>query len=163
MNIPVGEIIEENVSLKEVNLGKKLSGLMSKQFTGYVVLTVEGRSGIEEGLGIIKNGILIGGIYEYIRFGKIIYGDTAIAQLLNSGLAEFGVMDIGRLSKQQIELIIAFNERIELKNQLSQKELASATPKKYNAGAAETEFGEELKEKESKFDILKRIGLGGVR
>lgn len=163
MNIPVGELVEENVSLKDVNLGKKLSELMAEKVTGYVVLTVEGRSGIEEGLGIIKDGILIGGIYEYIRFGKIIYGDTAITQLLNSGLAEFGVMDIGRLSKQQIELIIAFNERIELNNSLSQKELLLAIPKKYNAGAAETELGEELKKKESKFDILKRIGIGGVR
>jgi hypothetical protein len=163
VNIPVGEIIEENVSLKDVNIGKKLSELMNEKVTGYIVLTVEGRSGIEEGLGIIKDGILIGGIYEYIRFGKIIYGDTAMAQLLNSGLAEFGVMDIGRLSKQQIELIIAFNERIELKNKLSQKELLSAMPKKYNAGSAETELVKGLKKKESKFDILKRIGLGGVR
>lgn len=162
MNIPVGEIVEENVSLKEVNLGKKLSGLMNEEFSGYVVLTVEGRSGIEEGLALLKGGTLVGGIYEYIRFGKIIYGDNALAQLLNSGLAEFGVMDVGKLSKQQIELIIAFNERIELKKKLSQKELSSATPKRYNAGAAETELGEELKKKESRFDILKRIGIGGV-
>ena len=162
MNIPVGEIVEENVSLQKTNLGKKLSGLMAKKFSGYVVLTVEGSSGIEEGLALLKGGVLIGGIYEYIGFAKIIYGDRALSQLLNSGLAKFGVMDVGKLSRQQIELIIAFNERIELKKQLSQKELASATPKTYDAGAAGAELGEELKKKESKFDILKRIGLGGV-
>ena len=51
MNIPVGTLKEENVSLKEVNLVQKLSSLLQEGFTGYLVLTVEGRSGIENRKG----------------------------------------------------------------------------------------------------------------
>ena len=162
MNIPVGEMVEENVSLKEMNLRQKLSKLMRESFSGSVVLTVEGRSGIEEGLVLLKEGMAFGALYEYIRFGKIVYGETALKQLLNSATVEFGVMDVGSLTKQQIELIIAFNEKIELKKPLSEKDIAKLMPKKYDAGVAEKEIGKELKKKESKFDIFRRLGLGGV-
>ena len=163
MNIPIGTLVEENVSLKDFKLDKKLLSLMNEGFTGYVVLISEGRSGMEEGLALIENGLLVGAIYEYIKFGKSFYGDHAMEQLLNSGLAEFGVMDVGSLSKQQVELIIAFNEKIELGKKLESKELQKMLPKQYNAKIVEKALGGELKKKESKFDVFKKLGLGGVR
>lgn len=159
MNIPVGELVEENVSLKETNIASKLNSLLQQAFTGYLVLTVEGRSGMEEGIVLLKNGAIVGAIYEYIKFGKIFYSNAALGQLFNAALAEFGVIDIAALSKQQVELIIAFNERIELSQQLSQKDLQKLLPKKFNAEIAEKALGKELKKRESKFDVFKKLGL----
>jgi len=163
MNIPVGTLKEEGSSLKDTNLPEKLSGLMKESFTGYIALTVEGRSGIEEGLAVLKNGLLVGTIYEYLKFNKSFYGKDALTQFFNSSLAEFGVMDIGQLSKQQVDLIVAFNEKIELEKPVSPQELAKLVPKEYDSKHAEKAVGEELKKKESKFDVFKKLGLGGVR
>ncbi|MAG22257.1 MAG: hypothetical protein CL943_03050 [Candidatus Diapherotrites archaeon] len=162
MNIPIGTLVEENISLKGTDIKQKISTLLEQGFTGYLVLTVEGRSGIEEGLLLLKNGLAVGAIYEYVKFAKSFYGDHAFEQLFNSSLAEFGVMDIGSLSKQQVELIIAFNEKIEFKKALEPKELEKLVPKKFDADVAEKALGKKFKKKESKFDVFKKLGLGGV-
>lgn len=162
MNIPVGEIVEENIALSEVKFEEKLLKLSKEAFTGYLVLTVEGRSGIEEGLLLFKGGLAVGAIYEYVKFKKMFYGDNALEQLLNAVLAEFGVMDIVGLSRQQVDLIIAFNEKVELRKPLSQKEITKIIPKQYQVAVAEKALGKELKKKESKFDVFKKLGLGGL-
>jgi hypothetical protein len=162
MDIPVGSLVEENIPLKETNLVQKLFALMQQGFNGYVVLTTEGRSGIEEGIVLLKNGAAVGAVYEYLKFKKSFFGDSALQQLLNAALAKAGVIDIGSLSKQQVELIIAFNEKIELGAPLGQKEIAKIMPQGYNASIVEKALGKELKKKESKFDVFKKLGLGGV-
>lgn len=163
MNVPVGDVLEPGLSLKEQKLDKKFSEILKdNSFTGYVILTTEGRTGIEEGMALIKSGLVIGSIYEHLKFGKSNYGEPALEEMLNSGLADFGVMDIGSLSKQQVDLIIAFNEKIELKTPLSWKELSKMMPKEYNAKVAEKAVGSETIKKESKFDVFKKLGLGGV-
>lgn len=162
MNIPIGELVEESIPLKNIDIGQKLSALMEESFIGYLVLTVEGSSGIEEGLVLIKAGEAVGAIYEYVKFEKSLYGDTAMQHLLNAGLVEFGIVDVGTLTKQQIDLIIAFNEKIELGKHLTQKDLPKVLPKKYSVGFAEEALGEKLKKKESKFDVFKKLGLGKV-
>jgi hypothetical protein len=162
MNIPVGQLVEENTPLKGTNLAKKLSSLMLNGFTGYLVLTIEGRSGIEEGLALLKGGFIVGAIYEYVKFDSSFYGNDALQQLMNSSLAEYGVIDVGSLSKQQVELIIAFNEKIELAKPIEAKQIEKIVPKRYDAKVAEKALGKELKKKESKFDVFKKLGLGGV-
>ncbi len=163
MNIPVGEIIEENVPLKETNLSAKISLLMRESFTGYIVLTSEGQNGVEEGLMIIEGGKAIGAIYEYLSFNKAVFGGTALGLLLNSGLATFGVMDVAKLSRQQVELIVAFNDKIEMDAHLSILDLEKIFPKQYNENIADKHIADELKKKESKFDLFKKLGLGGMK
>ena len=162
MNIPVGELVGENFSLKGVVLSQKIIGLMRESFTGYLVLTSEGRGGVEEGLVLLREGIAIGAMYEYLKFGKIVFGNQALGLLLNAGMAEFGVMDVAKLSKQQAELVIAFNEKVGLEVSIAASDLEKILPKEYNAKLAEGAIEKELKKKESKFDIFKKFGLGGV-
>lgn len=159
MNLPVDEIKEQNLSLKDMNIKKKLVSLLEKKFSGYAILTIDGRSGIEEGALLFRDGEAIGAVFEYLRFGRSLFGDAALLHFLNASKAEFGILDIIGLNSQQIELIIAFNEKIELNKPVSAKDLAKIVPDKYNPKFAENELKSELSKKESKFDIFKKIGL----
>ena len=163
MNIPTGEIVEENFSLKGVSLSQKVLTLMEESFTGYLVLTSVGRGGIEEGLVLMREGKAIGAVYEYLKFRKIVYGNIALGLLLNAGMAEHGVMDISKLSRQQAELATAFNEKMALAVEISDSDLAKIIPNEYNPAFAEKAIEKELETKESKFDVFKKFGLGGIR
>lgn len=159
MDLPVGEVKEKNIVLKEIDIFKKISGLMQKDFSGYAVITIEGRSGVEEGAALVLKGELIGSIFEYLRFDRKVFGDSALLHFLNASRADFGIMDLVSLSRQQIDLIIAFNEKIELGKPVSPKDLQRLVPDSYNPKFAENFLGKELEKKESKFDVFKKIGL----
>jgi len=159
MDLPVGDIKERHLLLKQTDIVKKISELMKKGFSGYAVLTIEGRSGVEEGAAILLQGSIIGAIFEYIKFDRKVFGDSALLHFLNASRADFGVGDIVLLSKQQIELILAFNEKIELGKAVEEKDLHKLAPQEYNPKFAENFLGEELQTKESKFDVFKKIGL----
>ncbi|MBN1941122.1 MAG: DUF2226 domain-containing protein [Candidatus Diapherotrites archaeon] len=159
MDLPVGSILAKNLILKEINLENKINSFLEKDFRGYLVLTAAGRAGIEEGAILIQKNELIGAVFEYLRFKKRVYGELALRHYFNAAKADFGVMDVVSLSKQQIELIIAFNEKIELAKHLTSKEIAKIVPRAYDAKTAESFLGDELQKQESRFDVFKRVGL----
>ncbi|HLD58644.1 MAG TPA: DUF2226 domain-containing protein [archaeon] len=159
MDLPFGELMEKNLLLKQSNIREKIVSLLEKQFSGYLVLTVEGISGFEEGAILVHQNNVIGAVFDYLRFDKKLFGEEALPHFFNACRAERGIFDIIALSKQQIELIIAFNEKIELRTRLSSKEMAKAIPEKFNPALAEKFLGSQLFRKESKLDVFKKIGL----
>ncbi|MDD5163675.1 MAG: DUF2226 domain-containing protein [Candidatus ainarchaeum sp.] len=159
MDLPVGEFLESGIIVKGNIVKEKVAALLETDFAGYVVITIEGRSGIEEGALLLQQNRAIGAIFDYLRFSKKVLGEEAVAHFFNAAKADFGVMDIISLTKQQIELIIAFNEKIELGKPLLQRDLAKIGTEKFNPGLAESALGNELLKRESRFDVFRKVGL----
>lgn len=163
MNYPVGELVEQGIALEQFKLLPKLGELNSLDFDGYIVLTIDGIAGIEEGVLFLRKGVAVGAAYEYLKFGKTVFGEEALRRFLNAYKARQGILDVCKLSRQQVDLIIAFDERIALEQRLAAKDLSKLTPKEYNSSLAESALGNLLESRESKQALFKRFGLGAIR
>lgn len=159
MDLPVGEFLESGIIVKGNIVKEKIAALLETDFAGYAVVTIKGRSGIEEGALLMQQNRVIGAIFDYLRFSKKVLGDSAVVHFFNAAKADFAVMDIISLTKQQIELIIAFNEKIELSKPVLPRDLARIGVEKFNPGLAESVLGNELLKKESRFDVFRKAGL----
>ena len=162
LNLPVGTMRKQAAIVKETDLKKQFTDLMYNGFNGYIVLTIDGYAGIEEGVFLFKNGIITGSLYEYTNFEITIFGDFALQQSFNAAAAEFAVFDICDLSKQQVELIVAFNEKIQLAQQISQRDVARYFKQKFDTSFAEKTLQQVVKKEVSKYDIFKKIGLTDI-
>ncbi len=155
MNLPVGKTIERDLKLSKVDKKKILTDLFDGLFTGYIVLTVEGKTGIEEGLLLFEKGELKGSIFEEISKENELMGDIALIKSMNAFAAKEGIIDVNSLTKQQVELIIAFQENILITKTTKAEELIKLIPKTYDSIKKENK-------KETKIDIFKKIGLLGM-
>lgn len=159
MNLPVGEIIEENLALDELDVRGLISALVEKQFTGYIVNTVGGTAGIEEGVLLFKHGILVGSFYDYSNYGVIVFGKDAVAFVFNSFAAQKGVVDIMSLSTQQADLITAFNDRLKLTITFKKSDLLGLIRANYDSGFAQKALANVVDNGETRKNVMKRLGL----
>ena len=162
MNLPVGEVIEENLVLNQIDLTGLISALIDKQFTGYIVNTIEGFAGVEEGVLIFKKGEIVGSFYEYSNYDIIVFGDAAVQHAFNSLNALKGVFDIISLSIQQVDLVSAFNDRVKVAIKLKKSELLGLVRKGFTTFFAEKTLGNVIEQHESRQSILKRLGLSEI-
>lgn len=162
MNLPVGSLIKEGVKLSDVNFSNIASTLMSESFSGYIIITIEGYSGIEEGMVLFRKGELIGSIFDYTKFEVTVYGDAAAEQVFNASKAKHGIFDICSLNTQQVDLITAFNEKVNVENQINAKNLNRMIPSTYDAKYAKKVLVDALKKEESKYEIFKKLGLSDI-
>ena len=106
MEFPAGEKIEEGLTINKVNPEELFKSFMDSEFSGYIVLTIYGYAGIEEGLLLFQKGIIVGALFSYDTSNHSIEGEEALVRILNAFKAKYGVLDINSLSKQQVELTI---------------------------------------------------------
>ena len=159
MNLPSGKTVERNLEVAKTDFAKKIAELMENEFNGYLVVTVEGYSGIEEGVLFIKKGGIVGASFEYPKFEVAVFGDAAAKQFFNALGSQHGVGDVCELSKQQLELIITFNEKTALVKEITQRDLKKLVQKEYTAEFAKKTLGKALERQESKYNIFKKVGL----
>ncbi len=133
--------------------------LIKKRFSGYVVATVEGFYGMEEGTLVFWSGKIIAASHEYLRYGVIINGDPAVSQAMNAFAAEFGVVDIVELSPTEAELILAVNPKTMAKTSVNPNDVKKLIPKKFSPEYAKKTLSIAFKKTPSKKEIFKRIGL----
>ena len=77
MNLPVGEVLQQAISIKEINTKDLVISLLEKKFSGYAVITTDGFDGIEDGAIIFREGLAVAAFYTYDNFSISIYGNTA--------------------------------------------------------------------------------------
>ncbi len=159
MNIPVGNFVEKGIDARKISLEKKLSELSGKLFSGYVALTAEGYTGIEEGVIIMRRGELTGAVFEFVKFGDTVFSDDALKLTANAARAQFAVADIIELSKQQAELVIAFNDKMAFSSPKQPKDLSRVIPQNYDAELVKKFVGDRLRKEGSRSDIMKKLGL----
>lgn len=162
MNIPVGKIVASGLLLKDFDFLGTASKLCQGGFSGYLVLTSDGHAGLEEGLLMFRSGEIIGCVFEFLKFPESFFALDALKLLLNSSKSRFGIVDIVELSKQQAELVVAFNDKMGFEESFQAKGLTSLVPSNYEKRLVELFVGEKLRSKESRFDVLKKIGLKGL-
>ncbi len=163
MNLPTGTAREEGLLLKNFNLVSKLNELSDVVFTGYIVATIEGFDGLEEALIFLKKGEIIGAIYDYLKYSKQFFGDKALPMIFNGFGASNAIIDIYFLSTQQMDLITAFNEKILLNKSISKKEFTSIKVNAFDSKYALEALQDALEKKnESKYSVLKRLGLSKI-
>lgn len=162
MNLPIGEIIEENLVLSQIEVKGLLEALIEKEFTGYIANTIDGFAGIEEGILLFKKGNLIGSYYEYTNYDIVVYGSPAVNHTLNSLTAEKGIMDIISLSNQQADLVTAFNDRLKITIKFKKGELLGLVRRRYTTEHAEKTLSKVIEKHESRKSVLKRLGLSEI-
>ncbi|MFA4855009.1 MAG: DUF2226 domain-containing protein [archaeon] len=162
MNIPVGTIEEQRKAFSESNPFEKLAGLLRTGFDGYLIATIEGVSGLEEGLLLIRDKEITGAVFEALRINKQLFGPEALRLVFNLLRAKKGVFDVNRLSRQQIDLIIAFNEKLVLSKPLDESLLLKLEPSSYQPALVSKAFEIELESTDSRHGLLEKMGLGSI-
>jgi len=162
MNIPVGKVEEAQVHFSESQPLDKVKQLLQSGFSGYLVATTEGATGLEEGLLMLKNKEVVGAIFDALRINKQLYGVPALRSVLNLLKAGKGVFDLNVLSVQQIDLIMAFNEKIKLPKPIAVQMLSKLAPSKYNPGFVSNELAVGMQATDTKSNLLKKLGLGSI-
>jgi len=160
MNIPTGERVAENISVAKVDVRKVISDLESKKFSGYISVTNNNGFGFEDGVLLLKQGNVIGSVHAFLSFDKSIYGDESAALFFNSFASKFGCFDVFKLTSEQMELIITFNDKILFKSQNNQK-LFDNYVKEYKTSLVERYIDKSSGGKD-KYGLLKEIGLGNI-
>ncbi len=110
--LPAGKPLKTGLDVAATDFGTLLLELRTREFNGYVSITVKGTLGIEEGTLLMEKGKVIGCSYEYLKHGKTISGQKAFERVLNATAAKHGVIDVFELEIQQIDLTLAFNESL---------------------------------------------------
>ena len=159
MNLPIGEVISRGVNLKEIDVKRLILGLFKKKFSGYLVATLEGIRGLEEGVLIFKSGDLTAAFYEYGLFGITVFGDSALPHVFNSFAAEYIISDIVSLSNQQADLITAFHDKAKVESVVSEKEISRLIPRVFSEKFAQSVLTKVVESNESKDDVFKKLGL----
>ncbi len=162
MNIPVGRVEQEHVSFSEAEPFAKLEQLLKSGFNGYLVATIEGISGLEEGLLMMRESLVVGAVFDALRVKKQVYGVPALRLVFNLLKAQKGVFDLSMLSKQQIDLIMAFNEKIKLPKPIDLDALKRLKPASYRAEVVSKELAVDLGSKDTRYNLLKQFGLGSI-
>ncbi len=162
MDLPAGQKLEEGLKTEDIKAESKIIALIKSNFTGYLICTIKGYAGIEEGVILFKQGTIIGAFYDYINKDKELLGANAIERAFNCLLAKKGIIDIVALTSQQIDLITAFQEKILLKEPMDIKKVSRAIPSKYSEHYAKQALEGSKAEEKTRFDIFKRAGIFGV-
>ena len=157
MNIPLGTVEEEHISFSDSDPFAKLKKLTGSGFAGYLVATIEGISGLEEGVLLIRDQEVVGTVFSALRLNKQLHGVKSLRLVLNLLKAKKGVFDVNKLSKQQIDLIIAFNEKLRLAKPLSLEMLSKLEPKTYAPNLVSKELAVDLSAKDTKYNVLKEL------
>ena len=160
MQLIEGRMIEQALSIKETSFSGKASELIKKQFSGYVNLTIEGFDGLEEGTLIFREGAIIAAVYEYLKYGVSVNGNSAIAQVFNAGSAEFGAFDVVQFRSTDAELTIAVNPKIRVTVDVSPNDVSKLTHKSFNPGYARKVLSMVMKSSSHRSEIMKKLGLG---
>ncbi len=162
MNIPIGEVVEQHKSFSEIQPFKRLEKLLDSDFNGYFVAAIEGISGLEEGLLLIKEKKIVGAVFVSLRINKQVYGPLALRLVFNLLNSKKGVFDLNKLSRQQIDLIIAFNDRITLEKPVEKQLLLKLGSGSYQGALVSKILELEFESSASKHNLLKKLGLGSI-
>ncbi|MEM4663100.1 MAG: DUF2226 domain-containing protein [Candidatus Diapherotrites archaeon] len=157
MELPLGTPYQEHLKTTEVDMLKGITELMQKNFTGYIIVTIHGIDGMEEGAILFRNGLIVGAGYEFMKHGVTIEGTNAFEIVLNAFKAKYGIIDIYSLSLQHMDLVIAFHEKMLIKAKIDPKTLQKLYPKEFSDKYARAIVRQ--KEEQSKYEVFKKIGL----
>ncbi len=151
MNFPVGKIVSKGaLPLLIVDL---LEQCNQKKFNGYVVISVLGNF-VEEGILFFRSGEVYASSVECMSVKKLIKGDDAFNYFLKQTKGK-GFFHLIELSRSQVDLVTAFDEKLVLVNKIPLKDIPKLISNEY-----EPLFKAEVMENVLDLD---KYGLGELR
>lgn len=162
MNLPVGELLEHGVSLEQADFKKKAFSLMDSRFSGYIALTIEGSHGLEEAILLFRQGVPAGAFYTYFQHSLTIFGLEALKHCMNASKAQFGVLDVNKLSGQQVELVLAFNDKVAFEKKTAKRDIERLVPKKFDSSLEKQAAEHAVETGERKESVFEKFGLAEI-
>ncbi len=159
MNLPSGVPLQIGQDLEKYDLIEIFKGLERESFNGYVVLAVRGVEGVEESALVFLEGSVVAASHEFLRYGKSVEGLDAIPLLVNALALGKGIFDIYELSREQVRLILAFNEKARIQEFPKWDEIKKLVPSKYNPEFVKEVVQKVAPEEWEKSRMLARYGL----
>ncbi len=159
MNLPVGEVLQQGIAVEEIDTKPLTLSLLDKRFSRHVAVTIDGFDGIEEAVVMFKEGFMVGSFYTYDNFNISVFGNSALQQAMNALVAERGIIDIVALSNQQIDLVIAFHDKVKVTVAIDKRQLEKIFPKGFSQEFAKKVLGGVVKQAESGKSGFKRLCL----
>lgn len=163
MRLPSGTMVESGLSLQGLNFKQKVSQLMDQNFSGYLAIQIEGFDGLEEGLLLFRNNQIQGALYEYLKFDVTVVGDIAMSHCLNAAGADYGVVDVVNLSNLQVDMAMAFDEKIKLTTPVDKKAVERLSVTSFEPSLAEKTLSAAIKrDGVGRNDLFKKFGLEDI-
>lgn len=159
LNYPMGELRQAGVLLSKTNPVFLFSDLMDTGFSGIAILTIEGFSGIEESIVFFREGQIVGSVYSYDSQDIAVFSQTALESGFNAYLAKHGVLDVVNLSRQQIDLILALDERVATPLGFQKSALQAQLSGTFSERFAKEALNASPSETGKRHDLLKKLGL----
>jgi hypothetical protein len=150
--LPAGTPVKKGIDVAVVDLAALTRELKGKKFSGYLAICVSGKTGVEEGIALFDAGKFVAAFYEYLAHGKTLIGQPAVARVMNAAASKHGVIDIYQLTSEQVQLILAFNDKAVVVP--ADKDLR--VPESFSDVLEE----EVIEARESKGELLKKYKVG---
>lgn len=128
MNFPVGSVVGKGDV--PFDFASKAMELAQSSFNGYIILTVKGHF-IEEGVVFFREGEIVSCIVECLALEQTLKGDKAMDFFLNATKG-VGFFHCVMLTRSQIDLINAFDEKLLLSNKIDLKDLPRMIPSAFS-------------------------------
>jgi len=150
LNFPVGKVISK--APLPVKFEIIFQELNNYNFNGYIVQSVKGNC-IEEGALFFRGGEIVACIVECMTLKQTFKSDQAIEYFFNQTKGE-GFFQAVELSRSQVDLVTAFDEKILITNKISLKDLPKLIPDSFEA---------KFLIQNEKDDLLGRFGLNVLK
>ena len=166
MNLPSGNLLLSLDVLDTTSFNALIDDLVKKKFFGYVIVTINGVDGLEEGSIVFENGNTVAASYEFIKYVKKISGDSSLELLFNSVAAQHGVIEVYELKRDQVQIILALNDgSFKLTKLIDEKMLEELKASQFNKNLFAKYVGIKKGTSSSTVstkDILRKYGLSSM-
>ncbi|MDD3159918.1 MAG: hypothetical protein PHQ98_03055 [Candidatus ainarchaeum sp.] len=146
MNFPVGKLIKSSTA--PFDFQSIFTELLAKSFNGYLIISIYSNC-LEESICFFKSGQIVGCLTEIMQLNKVIKGDESINYFFNQTRGQ-GSYQLVELTKSQIDLIIAFDEKLKVN---LEKDFLKKIP---------NQFVLKFDLSNQKVDLFNKYGLSGI-
>jgi hypothetical protein len=150
MNFPVGQVLKKGELPTAVS--KVIQELSSSSFSGYIIQSIKSWC-VQEGVLFFRDGKVVASVVECILAQQILKSNEALSEFLNQTNAK-GYYQVVELSRSQVDLITAFDEKILFAGEIALKDVTKLIPNKFTERFAVGELRE---------DVFEAYGLGALK
>ena len=150
MNFPVG-VVSIKGSLPK-DLVDLVTQLNQRLLNGYIVLSIKAHY-IEEGALLFKEGEMVASFVECMALGKSLKGREAFDAFLSQTKTN-GFFQVVELTRSQVDLVTAFDEKLLLGSKIALKDLPKLIP---------NSFVSRFERSEKERSLLDAYGLGELK
>lgn len=171
LSLPAGTALKRALDVSTTDFAALLKESREKKLSGYIAICIRA-TGTEEGTVLLDDGKVVGCAYEYYRHNKMVEGGDAFKRVLNATGAKQGVIDVFKLTSEQVQLALVVNQKmvfVPIEQELfgfKTKPFSEAFEKeiavKPEAKPSEPKK-EEPQEPKSSGDILKKYKIGEIK